>query len=163
LGLVFVVGVDLRNRGGEMRGFFGVAFYFPKTNTNIGSLMRTAHVLGADFFAIVGQRIKNQASNTMHSERHIPLFVYKDFEDFYAHIPYDTQLVGVELEPRATEVTKFPHPQRAVYLLGSEDNGLPERVLAACHHVVRLKGERSLNVACAGSIVLYDRVAKAGA
>lgn len=140
------------------RGFFGVGFYYPKTNTNIGSLMRTTHILGGDFFAIVGQRIKNQASNTMHSHRHLPMFVYKDFEDFYSHIPYDCQLVGVEMHHKAVDIAQFPHPQRAIYLFGSEDNGLPESVIERCHHIVRLKGERSLNVACAGSIVLYDRV-----
>jgi len=29
-----------------------------------------------------------------------------------------------------------------------------------CHQVVRLPGERSLNVAVAGSIVIYDRITK---
>lgn len=107
-----------------MRGFFGVAFYFPKTNTNIGSLMRSTHILGGDFLAIVGQRIKNQASNTLRSERHIPLYIYKDFEDFYSHLPYNCQLVGVEMDARAVDIAKFCHPQRAVYQLQVSEGDL---------------------------------------
>lgn len=141
------------------RGYFGLAFHFPKTSTNVGSLWRTADVLGCDFFAIIGNRIKNQASNTMRSERHIPLFVYRDFDDFYAHLPYNTQLVGLEMGASAIPLEEFEHPERAVYLLGSEDNGLPECVQGRCHHVVKLRGEMSLNVAVAGSIALYDRIA----
>ena len=51
----------------------------------------------------------------------------------------------------------FSHPKRAVYLLGSEDNGLTRKAMDKCHALVRLPGERSMNVAVAGSIVMYDR------
>mmetsp|Transcript_6573 Transcript_6573/g.11571 ORF Transcript_6573/g.11571 Transcript_6573/m.11571 type:complete len:87 (-) Transcript_6573:57-317(-) len=58
----------------------------------------------------------------------------------------------------------FTHPERAVYLLGSEDTGVPESVLLAAHHHVALPSVRyeSFNVAMAGSIVMYDRLAKRG-
>ncbi len=58
----------------------------------------------------------------------------------------------------------YPHtPLRyPVYILGAEDAGLPKKVLQACHSVVSLPSERyaSYNVAMAGSIVMYDRLAK---
>ena len=61
-----------------------------------------------------------------------------------------------------TPLDEFEHPENAVYLLGSEDNGIPPRVLEACGACVALSAERyaSYNVAMAGSIVLYDRLAK---
>ena len=70
-------------------------------------------------------------------------------------------LVAVEMggEPLHT----FEHPERAVYVLGSEDNGLPEAVLRACHRHVALPSAReydSFNLAAAGSILMYDRLAK---
>ena len=51
-----------------------------------------------------------------------------------------------------------------MYILGSEDHGLPPAVLRACHERVSIPSERysSYNVAMAGSIVLYDRLAKRG-
>lgn len=142
------------------RGFFGIAMYFPKTNTNIGTLFRTAHIFDCDFYAIIGTRFEKQASDTMKSWRHVPVFIYKDFEDFYTHLPHDCQLVGIELDTKSNLVEKFTHPERCVYLLGAEDNGLPPKVMDRCHRLVRMQGERSMNVAVAGSIVVYDRVTK---
>lgn len=142
-----------------MRGYFGVAVYHPKNEINIGSLWRTAQLLGADFLATIGRRYKQQASDTMKSTRHLPLFHHADFEAFKLGLPADCLLVGVELVPSAPLLADFEHPERAVYLLGAEDTGLPAEVMRRCHRMVRLPGERSLNLAVAGSIVVYDRVA----
>ena len=53
---------------------------------------------------------------------------------------------------------------QAVYVLGSEDAGLPPSVVRACHLCVSLEGLRaaSYNVAVAGSILMYDRHRKLG-
>jgi tRNA(Leu) C34 or U34 (ribose-2'-O)-methylase TrmL len=88
------------------------------------------------------------------------MFEYQSFDDFVKGLPRDCRVVGVELSPDAVPIEGYKHPQRAVYLLGSEDNGLPAYVLRNCHDLIRLKGERSFNVAVAGSIVAYDRAAK---
>lgn len=94
----------------------------------------------------------------MKSYRHIPLNTYPDFDDFYAHLPYGAQLIGIELDDKARDLVTFKHPERAVYLLGAEDHGLPQTVIDRCHHVIQLRGEFCLNVAVAGSIALYHRV-----
>jgi tRNA G18 (ribose-2'-O)-methylase SpoU len=60
----------------------------------------------------------------------------------------------------AINLTEFNHPNRAIYILGAEDSGLPLEVEKACNKIVCIYGERSLNVAVAGSIVLYDRLNK---
>ena len=56
----------------------------------------------------------------------------------------------------------FEHPERAVYVLGSEDTGLPETVVRACALHVSLPSVRSpsFNVAVTGSLIMYDRLAK---
>lgn len=146
------------------RGYFGVAVYHPKTSANIGTLWRTAQILGADFIATIGQRYKHQASDTLKTPRHVPMFEYKSFEDFYEHLPYDSQLVAIELVKDACLVEDFKkRPQRAVYLLGAEDYGLPERIIKKSHHCIKLRGDRSMNVAVAGSIALYSHTIAAGA
>jgi tRNA(Leu) C34 or U34 (ribose-2'-O)-methylase TrmL len=47
----------------------------------------------------------------------------------------------------------------ATYLLGAEDHGLPVDVIDRCHSLVVLDSiqPQSMNVATAGSIVIYDR------
>lgn len=141
------------------RGYFGIAVYNPKTETNIGTLWRTANIFGAAFIATIGRRYRKQSSDTMKTPRTIPLFEYATFEDFQKNIPFDCELVGVELTPKSKELKDFSHLERAVYLLGAEDNGIPENILAKCHRVVRMAGESSMNVAVAGSIIIYHRQA----
>lgn len=75
-------------------------------------------------------------------------------------LPKDTQLIGVELTEDACDIAEFNHPKRAVYLLGAEDTGLPEDILAQCHTIIRLPGKYSMNVSTAGSLVMYDRYIK---
>lgn len=139
------------------RGFFGAVVYHPKTETNVGSLHRSARLMGAAFLGQIGPRYKRQSSDTLACYRHMPLYEYLTFEDFYDHLPFDCVLVGVEMDERAKPLVGYRHPQRAVYLFGAEDSGLPEWVLVRCHELVQL-GTGSLNLACAGSIILYDRM-----
>lgn len=141
------------------RGYYGLAIYMPKKATNWGSLVRTANLLGCSFVATIGARFPLQASDTRKSHKHIPVYEYETFEEFEKTMPINCKLVGVELDARAKELRHFTHPERAIYLMGAEDHGIPEHVLKKCSLVVRLQGEHSMNVACAGSIVLYHRVA----
>jgi tRNA G18 (ribose-2'-O)-methylase SpoU len=141
-------------------GYFGIGCLNMKTTMNYGTLFRTAQVLEADFIFLIGCRFKIQVTDTMKSWRHIPTFVYSDFADFNSHRPHDCKLIGIELIETATPLKEFRHPKQACYLLGAEDSGLTKEALSHCQEIVYLPGERSLNVAVAGSIVLYDRVAK---
>jgi tRNA G18 (ribose-2'-O)-methylase SpoU len=61
-----------------------------------------------------------------------------------------------------TPLSQFQHPRNAIYILGSEDHGVPKSVLRGCQEVVSLEAEGygSYNVAVAGSIVMYDRMVK---
>ncbi len=142
------------------RGFYGVGVFMPKTEHNYWSLFRTAQILDADFLFVIGPRFRVHPADVMASYRHIPTFSFWDFRDFNAHRPFDCRLVGVELQEGACEVSRYNHPKRATYLLGAEDNGLSKECLAHCQDVIKLHGSRSMNVAVAGSIVLYDRFCK---
>ena len=142
------------------RGFFGIGVYQPKTKVNVGVLWRSASVFGASFLFTIGHRYRHQCSDTMKSFRHVPLFSYDSFDAFFASLPRLSRLVGVEIDKGASLIRPFIHPQQAVYLLGAEDHGLPQRILDRCWAVVQLPGKRCLNVSVAGSIVLFDRVNK---
>ncbi len=66
-------------------------------------------------------------------------------------------LIGVELG--GTSLGNFSHPKQAIYILGSEDAGLPVSITEVCTNIVSVESHRafSYNVAVAGSIVMYDR------
>lgn len=144
----------------KTKGYFGIGCFNMKTLTNYGTLFRTAHVFNADFVFLIGRRFLKQPTDTMKSWRHMPMFEYGTFDDFIIHLPLDSELVGIEMNERSKPIKTLNHPDRAVYLLGAEDKGLPDSILDKCHRRVFLPGERSLNVAVAGSIVLFDRIQK---
>ena len=139
------------------RGYFGIVLHRPKTHFNVGSLLRTADILGCSLFVTVGARYTEQPADTLKSTRRVPLMHFDDWETFKRFRPFDCQLVGVELALDAVDLRRFHHPDRALYVLGAEDDGLPPKVLADCNKIVRLAGACSMNVAVAGSIVLYHR------
>ena len=64
---------------------------------------------------------------------------------------------GVEMGGR--DISTFVHPERAVYLLGAEDHGIPIQYLNQCPYHISLPSVRtnSFNVAVAGAIVMFDR------
>lgn len=131
-----------------------------KSELNVGGLWRSAHALGAAFIFTIGRRHPWQRSDVSKAHRHIPLFEYIRFSDFLANAPKDCFLIGIETHPTARMLPEFRHPDRSIYLLGAEDSGIPSHALAQCHTVVQIPSQFCLNVATAGSIVLYDRLAK---
>lgn len=145
-----------------MRGFFAIGVYHPKTEANIGTLMRSAYLYNAAYVFTIGRRYRRQASDTPHTTLHIPLFHFESIEDAISHLPDSTPLVGVELDPRGKKLHEYKHPERAAYLLGAEDRGLPQKVIDMCHALIEIPTPQpeSMNVATAGSIVLYDRHVK---
>ena len=141
------------------RGYFAIGVWHCKTEQNIGTLWRHAYLYGAAFVFTIGRRYRRQSSDTSATPLHVPLFHWETIDDLYAHLPYGAPLVGVELHPRSRELSSYGHPLSAVYLLGAEDHGLPESVIARCHSIVQIEAPspRSMNVATAGTIVMHHR------
>lgn len=143
------------------RGFFGIGIINAKTETNIGTLWRSANIFGASFIFTIGRRYpKRQKSDTMNTPKHIPLYEYDTFDLFYKTIPRNTNLIGIEIDNKSKDIETFNHPEQSIYLLGAEDTGIPQDVLKHCNEIIKLPGEYCLNVSVAGSIVIYDRIMK---
>ncbi len=138
--------------------YFEIGIYNPRNRENIGTLWRSAWQLGAAGIFTIGRPYKPQTSDTSAAHRLIPLRHYPTFEEFLLARPLGALLVGIEIggQPLAT----FKHPEQAIYLLGSEDMGLPDKVLAHCNAVVGIESvnRASYNVAVSGSLILYHRL-----
>ena len=139
------------------QGYFGIGIQNGKTPENLGVLWRSAQNMGASFIFTIGNRYAKQACDTHKAVGAMPYFHYNTFEEFYEMLPKGAMLVGVELNPRSIPLETFEHPRRCVYLLGAEDHGLPKAAMEKSHHLVKFDTPKSLNVAVAGSIVMYDR------
>jgi tRNA G18 (ribose-2'-O)-methylase SpoU len=141
------------------RGYFGIGIFHPKTEHNIGTLWRSAYLYDASFLFTIGRRYRTQSSDTQRTPRHVPLFHFPTVTDLLEHLPWACPLVGIELDQRSVPLETYKHPERACYLLGAEDHGLPPGVVDRCHDVVQISTSRpqSMNVAVAGSLVLHHR------
>lgn len=86
---------------------------------------------------------------------------YRAVEDFLSYIPIETTIVCCELTDDASDLPNFVHPRQAIYLLGPEDGDIPDSLLYMSGVLrVKIQTRLCLNVAVAGSIIIYDRMAK---
>ncbi len=140
--------------------YFGIGIYKPKTEENVGTLWRTAFILGASFVFVVDSKYQKKSTDILKVWSKIPLFQFESIDAFLKTVPYSCKVVGIEIDKNAIPIKDYQHPERAMYLLGSEDNGLTNELKNKCQEIIILPGNHSLNVAVAGSIVIYDRINK---
>jgi tRNA G18 (ribose-2'-O)-methylase SpoU len=159
--------IERRRRRNEeyRRGLrpFAVAAWDITKDHNVGSLVRTAHAVAAEEVMLVGERDWNvEAART--AELYTTITHLPDIDAFRHHLSSRRfQLVAVELDRRAVSVFDASYPERPCFLLGAELGGVPDELLAEADLVVQIPQwglVPSLNLAVAGSIVLYDYLAK---
>ncbi len=131
---------------------------------NVGSLVRTAHAVAATEVVLVGSRVWNvEAARTAELYTDI-LHLPDDPQVFLDHLEAGNwNLVAVELDPRSVNLFEARYPERPCFLLGAELGGVPPELLDAASIVVQIPQwglVPSLNLAVAGSIVVYDHLAK---
>lgn len=144
---------------------FTVGIYNYKKGSNAGMLWRTAHLYGADSMFTIGRPYEYESTDTSKAGKSIPICNYPTWEDYASRVDTKRYLVSVEMTDDALVLDDtYVHMKHAAYLLGSEATGLPNKVLEASHHVLRVPtvNNFSMNVAVAGSIVMFDRFSKAG-
>lgn len=145
--------------------WFGIGIIRGKSASNHGSLWRSALQFGASLTFTIGKRYEKKTegcADIFKTHRQIPCLAFEDSTSFLNNSPIDAKIVVVEYG--GSNLVEFKHPKRAMYILGSEDCGVPPVLVqqAHCHVSIPTAEGRpaSLNVAAAGSVVLYDRYMK---
>ena len=83
---------------GAREGFYGIGIYNSKSADNVGTLWRTAFMLGASYIFTIGSRNAwEKSADTYKAWRHVPAFRYADWGAFSAAAPYSTVWVAVEM------------------------------------------------------------------
>lgn len=135
---------------------YATCIYNPKYGTNLGTMTRTAELMGADRMITLHRTrcgTKN-ATDTANSWDHIGLDL-NNMGELRKRYPHHT-LVAVDINTgRDTNIYNFHHPARAVYIFGAEDKGLPNTILDQCDSVVTIPAARpwSMNVATSHAAV----------
>ena len=140
--------------------YFGIGIEGGKTKSNFETLWRSAVNFGASYIFTIGCRHSEHPADTVNSWKKIPSFSFKDVDDFLNHVPYRSSLIGVEIGECSESLSEFTHPKNAIYILGPEDGNLHQSIQDNCKAIVSIDSIYCLNVAVAGSIVMYDRTTK---
>ena len=139
-----------------------LALYQPDIAQNCGALIRTAACLGARLAVIepcgfvFGDRFMQRAA--MDYAERAAVERYESWTRFQAGIGTRQprgRLINIETDGE-TPYTSFSFRPGDILLLGSEAQGTPPGIAAACNarvHIPMQPGVRSLNVAIAGAIV----------
>ena len=143
-----------------MRGFACIGLFRPKTAENVGGVFRAAYCYDVSQVVLEGARTRDlsHCTNTPGAHRHIPTTLT---DDMFSAVPFDAQVVAVDLVPGAVSLTAFQHPTRAFYVFGPEDGTLGARHLSRAQHRVYVPTRMCMNLAACVNVVLYDRMAKA--
>lgn len=144
---------------GAMRGYFAIGVEGLSKPMNAGTLFRSAHAFGASFVFTIGgvwQEREANLSDTSDSASQVPHYHFAGVDDL--RLPHRCALVGIELLDEAVDLPSFRHPRCAAYVLGPERGSLSPELTAQCEHIIRIPTRFCINVAIAGSIVMYDRL-----
>ena len=141
---------------------FAIGIENNKNGQNLGTLLRSSHVFGASLVFTIGRPYVKMSSDVTKAYRHIPVLRFVSWEDYLEHTPHQWEHIGIELSDKAISLSRFKHPKSCVYLLGPEDGSLSQRALDICTAIVEIAptDPNCLNVATAGSLVMYDRYSK---
>ncbi len=142
---------------------FAIAAWNISKEHNVGSLVRTAHATGATEVLLVGEREWNvEAART--AELFTTVRFLSGVDELRRHLRNSGwRLVAVELDPCAVTLFEARYPERPCFLLGAELGGVPPELLDEADVIVQIPQwglVPSLNLAVAGSIVVYDHLAK---
>ena len=129
---------------------------------NIGNLIRLADNIGAKEVFILGSDFQIRMSSVKKtaglSFANISLkFLHPD--EFFTQLELGYQLVAIETSEYSTNIFKTQLPEKIVFMLGNERNGIPKDILALCHlqvHIPMTGKCKSMNVSHALTVALFE-------
>lgn len=141
----------------------------PKSPENVESVMRLAGNFKADGVYYSGKRYPKAAKLkpcTVDMSRkvslNIPLTQVDNLidDDLFGHTPNNLKIVCVELAENAILLPEYRHPKNALYIFGSEDSTISQKIIDRADDVVYIPTISCMNLSATVSVLLYDRLAK---
>jgi len=153
---------------------FIVLFDRPSSPGNLGSLIRSADAFGADGIVVTGHGVDIYDPQTIRASTgsffHVPVVHVEGhhlltawFQELRTRYP-SLQIIGTDENGDRT-VSQCNLTQPCVVMMGNETSGLSKALLEMCDVTTKIPmtgSASSLNVACAGSIVMYEMIRQKG-
>ena len=135
---------------------------------NVGSIFRTSDAGAVAHIHLCGMAAhpphKKLEKTALGAFEYVPWTYYERVKDCLAALKErGIPIVAIEVSDDAQDLHDFVWPQPVAIVFGNEVNGIHERNLKRCDHVVKIPMhgfKNSINVATAFGIVLYDILGK---
>lgn len=139
-----------------------IAAWQIKNPENIGNLIRIADNLGADKVYILGDKFQIRTASVKKtaglSFNNVSL-IFTSPAEFFENLEEDYQLVAIETSSKSENIFATHLPQKIVWILGNESNGLPGEILKLCQMIVHIPmtGKcKSMNVSHALAVAAFE-------
>lgn len=156
---------EIKARLDTVRFPYAVAMGQFEGDFNFGCVIRSANAFGAEQVFYIGKKNWDRRS-AVGTHHYIDLIHYDTWLDFYNERLYDYCFIAIENNvDDSVSLDEFDwgqvhlHDGPVCILLGEEQNGLGDDALEIADYIVsipQIGSVRSLNVAVAGSIVMYS-------
>lgn len=133
---------------------------------NLGTLLRACDAAGASALVLVDESADPTSVEAVRASMGacftVPTAQCRAAELLEWKQRHGAALIGAALDPRARHYRRIAYPAPVLLMVGNEQAGLPEPLKAACDAlaVIPMLGRAdSLNVAMAGTLLLYEALA----
>ncbi len=148
---------QIKDELAPLRSDFSVAVCRAKNPFNVGAIIRVAHsFLVREIFLIGSEPYYERAAMGM--QKYETIVEHADERTFLDAVA-GRPLVGVERDHATTSLWECPMPKDLVFVFGSENEGVPPALLAACDQVLAIPMygiNHSYPVAIAAGMVMCE-------
>ncbi len=138
----------------------GVILIDPKYLHNVGAAIRACSCFAVGSMVWTGDRVNPLEYERIPREERMKGYKSVQFFNDDKPLGYFTHCtpVCVEVMEESEPLTTFVHPDRAVYVFGPEDGGVPQVYRRLCHRFVHIPSHHCLNLSGAVNVILAHRM-----
>lgn len=130
----------------------------PKNGVNLRIAIRNSSALGVNNIIYTGDNIDfSKRQDDTEQYKNVPVHKVDCLLKF---VPFNTEVILVELTDDAENLESFKHPENAFYIFGNEEKGISKKLLNKGFKKVFINTKLSLNLSSTIGIILYDRQLK---
>lgn len=128
-----------------------------KHDFNIGTIVRNANAFNARAVHIIGSKQWNKRGAMM-TDKYLEVKYHKSAKDFLQHCQ-GRNIISIDNKTGASLLNDVELPRNAVYVFGSESDGVSEEIITASKGMIAIEqfgSTRSINVGVASGVIMYE-------
>lgn len=142
---------------------FQIAIENYQHDFNIGTIVRNANAFNVSKLHIIGSKQWNKRG-AMVTDRYLDIEYYKNTAEFLLKNK-GTIIISIDIIDKSRKLSQSELPKGAIYVFGSESDGVSDEMLNASRDVLYIEqfgSTRSVNVGVASGIFMYEWVRRSG-